>query len=222
MGEQREDETKKIVDVCSQVLIQNTQIDRQVKYKQKSDKGFKHRVETSLSTGLPLTVYYRARDRSLLSTLSSLCLGTGYKNILNVQKRVEDGILRRMQNTISVWVLARLSQEGCQSVLCTRQYWYAGGHTLQSKHIPWCKNIMECVLTGRWSNYSSSTVTFHYSKQTSKQTTKTRHRVVPRGTHNSAQTHHIFKVHTRLKVSSTKPIQAVHSYLDASKLPRGC
>ena len=39
-----------------------------------------------------------------MSTLSSLFLGTGYKNILDIQKRVEDGVLRHMQNTSDLCV----------------------------------------------------------------------------------------------------------------------
>ena len=99
VGERREAEEKKTLDVACQLLIQNTRIDRQVKLKTKSNRGFLQRTETPLSVGLPLAIHTRVRDKSLVTALSSVFLGTGYSSILNIEKRIEHGVLLRMQDT---------------------------------------------------------------------------------------------------------------------------
>ena len=87
------------MDVVCQLLIQNTHTDRQVKLKTKGNRGFRRKTETPLSIGLPLTIHARVRDKSLVTALSSVFLGTGYANVLNIEKRIEHGVLLRMQNT---------------------------------------------------------------------------------------------------------------------------
>jgi len=99
VGERRAAEEKKTVDVACQFLIQNTRTDRQVKLKVKNNRGYQRRTETPLSIGLPLAIHARVRDKTLIRTLSSVFLGTGYSNILNIVKRIEHGVLLRMQNT---------------------------------------------------------------------------------------------------------------------------
>ena len=99
VGERREKEEKKTVDVVCQLLIQNTHTDRQVKLKTKGNRGFRRKTETPLSIGLPLTIHARVRDKSLVTALSSVFLDTGYANVLNIEKRIEHGVLLRMQNT---------------------------------------------------------------------------------------------------------------------------
>jgi hypothetical protein len=99
MGEKRDAEVKKCVEVGCQFIVQNTHTDRQVKHKPKYDTGFVHHVETPLSIGLPLTIHQRVRDKNLVRVLSSVYLGTGYEHVLNITKHIEHAVVLRMTDT---------------------------------------------------------------------------------------------------------------------------
>ena len=96
----RDVEVEKTVDVACQFLVQNTRSDRQMKYKPKTDVGFRREgIETPLSIGLPISVHSRVRDKSLMTNLHTLYLGSDYRHILNIEKRIEHAVLQRMQDT---------------------------------------------------------------------------------------------------------------------------
>lgn len=94
----RDEEADKTVDVACQVLIQNLHSDRQVKLQPKTDAGFRQTIQTPLSLGLPLAIHSRIRDKNLVSNLSDVYIGSDYKKILDLEKRVEQAVLQRMKD----------------------------------------------------------------------------------------------------------------------------
>ena len=95
----RNDEVDKTIDVACQFIIQNTKTDRQVKHNSKKAGGFLQTVQTPLCVGLPLTVHLRTRDQCLINNLTEVYIGCHYQKILNIEKRVQQGVLRRMGKT---------------------------------------------------------------------------------------------------------------------------
>ena len=95
----RNTEVDKIVDVSRQFLIQNSRTDRQVKHEPKKDDLFLQTLQTPLSIGLPLAIDSRVRDKTLVHNLSEVYIGSDYRKILNIEKRVEQGVLHRMIET---------------------------------------------------------------------------------------------------------------------------
>ena len=95
----RNDEVDKTVDVACQFLIQNMRTDRQVKHQPKKNDGFQQTVQTPLSLGLPLTIHSRVRDKNLVNNLSQVYIGSDYQKILDLEKRVEQGVLQRIKET---------------------------------------------------------------------------------------------------------------------------
>ena len=94
----RDQEVDKTVDVACQFLVQNTHTDRQVKYQPKRDHGFRQNVQTPLSIGLPLAIHARVRDKSLVQNLSEVYIGSDYHKILDLENRVEQSVLQRMED----------------------------------------------------------------------------------------------------------------------------
>ena len=92
----RNDEVDKSVDVACQFLIQNTRSDRQVKHQSKKNDGFQQTVQTPLSIGLPLTIHSRVRGKSLVNSITEVYIGSDYRRILDFEKRVQQGVLQRM------------------------------------------------------------------------------------------------------------------------------
>ena len=99
VSEMRNEEVDKIVDVSCQFLIQNSCTDRQVKHKPKKDDVFLQTLQTPLSVGLPLAVHSRVRDRNLVNNLSDVYIGSDYRKIVDIEKRVEQAVLHRMAET---------------------------------------------------------------------------------------------------------------------------
>lgn len=99
IAQPRRAHVQKIIDTAGQVLLHNTMSDRQVKHTPKKDAGFVHETQTPLSIGLPLTIHQKARDKVLVNLLSDVYLGSGYKTILNIEKRVECAVVHRMSET---------------------------------------------------------------------------------------------------------------------------
>lgn len=95
----RNDEVDKSVDVACQLLVQNTRTDRQVQHQSKRNDGFQQTVQTPLSVGLPLAIHSRVRDKHLLNNLTNLYIGCDYQKILNIEKRIQQGILQRIDET---------------------------------------------------------------------------------------------------------------------------
>ena len=95
----RNDEVDKTVDVACQFLIQNMRTDRQVKHQPKKYDGFQQTAQTPLFLGLPLTIHSRVRDKNLVGNLSQVYIGSDYQKILDLEKRVEQGVLQRMKET---------------------------------------------------------------------------------------------------------------------------
>ena len=88
------------VDMAIQILMQNVRTDRQTEYSSKTDAGFVQKSQTSLSIGLPLTIHNRIRDKSLVSLLSDMHIGSSYKTIMDIEKRVETAIVHEMSVTL--------------------------------------------------------------------------------------------------------------------------
>ena len=90
----------KTVDVACQFLVQNTRSDRQVNHQPNKNDQFQHIVRTPLSTGLPLAIHSRVRDKNLVNNLSEVYIGSDYRRILDLEKRVEQAFLQRMKETV--------------------------------------------------------------------------------------------------------------------------
>ena len=90
---------QKTVELLGQVLLQNIVSDRQVQHKPKGEKAFTHDTETPLSVSLQLALHQKVRDKSLVSLLSQVYLGSSYEKILNIEKRIESAVVTRMQET---------------------------------------------------------------------------------------------------------------------------
>ena len=95
----RNTEVDKVIDVSCQFLVQNTRSDRQVKHQPKKDDSFLQTVQTPLSIGLPLAIHSRVRDKNLVSNLSQVYIGSDYQKIIDLEKRVEQGVLQRMKES---------------------------------------------------------------------------------------------------------------------------
>ena len=96
VSETRNEEVHKTVDMACQFLTQNTRGDRQVQIQTNNEGRFLQTVQTPLSIGLSLAVHSRFRDKSLINNLSEVYIGSDYRKILNIEKRLEQGILQRM------------------------------------------------------------------------------------------------------------------------------
>ena len=92
-------------------MIQNSRTDRQVKHKPKKDDAFLQTLQTPLSVGLPLAVHSRVRDRNLVNNLSDVYIGSDYRKIVDIEKRVEQAVLHRMAETGAI-VYLTLSKKG--------------------------------------------------------------------------------------------------------------
>ena len=92
-------QVQQTVDMAIQILMQNVRTDRQMKYSSKTDAGFVQKSQTSLSIGLPLTIHNRFRDKSLVSLLSDMHIGSLNKTIMDIEKRVETAIVHEMSVT---------------------------------------------------------------------------------------------------------------------------
>jgi len=95
----RDKEVNKVVDVACQCVVQNTRTDRQVKHRPKANEGFKQTAKTPLSVGLPLAIHSRVRDKNLVNTLWDVYIGSDYKFVLDIEKRVEQSALQRIVET---------------------------------------------------------------------------------------------------------------------------
>ena len=82
-----------------QIYMQDVRTDRQTKYSSKPDAGLVQKPRTPLSTGLPLTINKRTCDKSLVSLLSDMHIGSSYKTIMDIEKRVETANVHEMSVT---------------------------------------------------------------------------------------------------------------------------
>ena len=94
------EELVKTVDVACQLLVQNTRSDRQVNHQPKQNDQFQQTVQTPLSIGLPLAIHARVRDKNLVNNLSEVYIGSDNRRILDLEKRVEQGVFQRMKETV--------------------------------------------------------------------------------------------------------------------------
>ena len=99
VSEMRNEEVDKIVDVSCQFLIQNSRTDRNVKHQPKKDDVFFQSLQTPLSIGLPLAIHSRVHDRNFVNNLSDVYIGSDYRKIIDIEKRVEPEVLHRMVET---------------------------------------------------------------------------------------------------------------------------
>jgi len=97
--EKRDDAVNKTISIVSQILVQNVRTNRQVKHKPKSDVGFVTNIHTPLSVGLALCVHNKVRSKELVNHLSDLHIGTSYKGLIELEKRVECAVVERMSAT---------------------------------------------------------------------------------------------------------------------------
>ena len=88
-GGKRDDQVDKTVDVMIQLLLGNVKTDRQVKYKPKTDKGYRRMVETPFSLGLSLLFHSKTRSKMLIDDLADMTLGKTYKTTMNAEKMIE-------------------------------------------------------------------------------------------------------------------------------------
>ena len=95
----RNEELVKTVDVACQFLVQNTRSDRQVNHQPKKNDLFQHTFQTPLSIGLPLAIHSKVRDKNLVNNLSEVYIGSDYRRIIDLEKRVEQAVLQRMKET---------------------------------------------------------------------------------------------------------------------------
>ena len=95
----RYEASTKSVDLVSQQTLQNFKTDRQTTYQPQSDTGFRSHIETPLSVGLALTIYKKTRSKDLVNVLSQLQIGSSYKNVINIEKRIACRVAERMKTT---------------------------------------------------------------------------------------------------------------------------
>ena len=95
----RDGAIKNTVSIVSQVLVQNVKSVKQVRHTPKSGVGFVSHTETPLNIGLALSVHNKVRSKQLVNFLSDLHLGTSYSSVLNIENRVECGVVERMKST---------------------------------------------------------------------------------------------------------------------------
>ena len=62
----------------------------------KQDSTFRQSVQTPLSIGLPLSVHARVHDKNLVQNLSDVYIGSDYLKILDIEKKIEQAVLSRM------------------------------------------------------------------------------------------------------------------------------
>ncbi len=93
----RDDDVRNTISVVSQVLAQNVKSDRQIMYAPKTDAGFSTHTQTPLSIGLGLSIHNKIRSKVLVNCLSKLNLGTTYEGVINLEKRIECGVVERMR-----------------------------------------------------------------------------------------------------------------------------
>lgn len=91
----RNGQVDKTVDAACQFFIRSSRSDRQVKH----HSGFLQTVQTPLSIGLPLVIRSKVCDKSSISNLSEVYIGSDNKEILDLEKRVEQSVLQRMKDT---------------------------------------------------------------------------------------------------------------------------
>lgn len=95
----RDSEVRNTTSVVSQVLAQNVKSDKQVGYTPKTDVSFRSHRQTPLSVGLALTIHNKLRSKVLVNCLSELNLGTNYDGVINLEKRIECGVVDRMRSS---------------------------------------------------------------------------------------------------------------------------
>ena len=96
-GGKRDDQVENTVDVMIQLLLGNVKTDRQVKYKPKTDKGYKRMVETPFSLGLSSLFHSKTRSKMLIDDLADMTLGETYKTTMNAEKMIESAVIERMK-----------------------------------------------------------------------------------------------------------------------------
>ena len=137
VSETRNEEVQKTVDLACQFLTQNTRSDRQVQIQPKNEGRFLQTVQTPLSIGLPLAVHSRFRDKSLINNLSEVYIGSDYRKILNIEKRLEQGILQRMVDSggFCLQEINGIKRNKCY--FCRWQYWPFRRYSNRTKYFPW-------------------------------------------------------------------------------------
>ena len=110
----QEEEMKNVVKLLCQQVIQNTYTERQVTYQPaptplspvdqdtdvielKAEEAceLRQRVQTPVSTGLSLMAYSNYRSRKLIDMLSSLHMCDSYNKVIELEKRIEQGLLQQ-------------------------------------------------------------------------------------------------------------------------------
>ena len=95
----RDFQLQKTLEISCQFILQNLRTDRQVKHTPKKDEGFRCNVDTPLSVGLPLAIHGKSRDKAYINQLNKLGIGKDYQYILNIEKRTEYAVLKRIEET---------------------------------------------------------------------------------------------------------------------------
>ena len=96
----RTEEIQKIAEDIGQILLYNVTTDRQVKHDPKKESSsFRQRTETPLTVGLPLSVHQKTHDKGLCDLINELHLGIDYHNVLDLEKRIHNGVIDRMEKT---------------------------------------------------------------------------------------------------------------------------
>ena len=95
----RNEELVNTVDVACQFFVQNTRSDHHVNRQPTKNTLFQHTVQTPLSIGLPITIHSRVRDKNLVNNLSEVYIGSDYRRIFDLEKRVERAGLQRTKET---------------------------------------------------------------------------------------------------------------------------
>ena len=93
----RKNDADSSVNMISQLLIHNALTNRQIKYK--SEESFKRVTETPLSVMLPLSVHHKTRSKNLTSLLSEAYVGNNYYWTNQIEQRVHQAIISRMEDT---------------------------------------------------------------------------------------------------------------------------
>ena len=96
----RNEELVKTVDVACQFLVQNTRIDRQVNHQPKKERSVSaYCPDAPLNWPAPRHPFPSA-DKNLVNNLSEVYIGSDYRRMLDLEKRVEQAVLQRIKETV--------------------------------------------------------------------------------------------------------------------------
>lgn len=114
----RNEDAEKNIQTIYQLIAQSIRTKRQVKYKPKKKEFFRNMVQTPLMVGVTLVLHSELRSHNVAQNISQIYIGGDYQMILNLEKRIEQGLLQRMKDTKQVFCLPDFVKKDVDIVIC--------------------------------------------------------------------------------------------------------